>query len=638
MFNFLGQKNTKPVSQKAIDLMDHGKKLLKSKLYQRAMIEFNKCWQEAPEYAAEHLASLFKQYRTVANYDASLSIGLILLKIDPQDFKLATVLGNCARKQQSYLQANNLYRYALKLKKDYKAAFFNLAASLARVEKYDSKVNTTLLPFVPLSDYILPNYMGEPDMLEKLIKDLTDILAERALRNVMDLQKQMDAKSNNNELLEVHRIQREIQSIEERPTAPSFDDVKDYINVQILEFKDKEEYEDRKQYITYLLNLGIFSLKQGYPLYALECFFSIKDDPDFDIDYLEMMIILAKHATKTVKRRSIRKPTRRPAAAAATELSGTPPAINPETSPYIDEDPLNDLTQLLRDDPNDRFYNINMGVMLSLEGNKLMAYKHYLIGGVLLEHSEGIYKRSDIFKQAIEYYETEQLKKSIKLFKTLSNEEKNSQALWYIGRIYLKRNRWDEAVASFKAIQEINPKSVLAKQELQQAHDHFYQMGDDFFEEAKYKAAVGQFEKALNVMRVPETIKRTAAVYRVLRNKPKAAELQKEYDQILEEEKKGEMERIRKEYIAEGQGFLKKKVYHKAIHNYELAFRMKVDKDIFMILAYLYKSLGQKDNLQHLVLRWNKMVEFEEKEKEFNKQQDEDAGGKRSSRDDEMVL
>jgi len=637
MFNFLGQKGTKPVSQKAIDLLEYGKKLLKSKLYQRAMIEFNKCWQESPEYAAEHLASLFKQYRTVANYDASLSIGLILLKIDPQDYKLATVLGNCARKQQSYLQANNLYRYALKLKKDYKVAFFNLAASLARVEKYDSKVNSTLLPFVALTDYILPNYMGSPDMFEKLIKDLTDILAERALRKVMDLQKQMDAKSNNNELLEVHRIQREIQSIEERPTAPSFNDVKDYINSQILEFKDKTDYVDRKQYITYLFNLGIFSLKQGYPLYALECFFSIKDDPDFDVDYLEMLVILAKHATKTVSRRPVRKASRRPTAS-ATELSGTPPPINPEASPYKEEDPLNELTQLLRNDPNDRFYNINMGVMLNLENNKLMAYKHYLIGGVLLERSEGIYKRSDIFKQAIEYYETEQLKKSIKLFKALSEEEKNSQALWYIGRIYLKRNRWDEAVSSFKAIQEINPKSLLARQELQQAHDHYYTMGDDFFEEAKYKAAVGQFEKALAVMRAPDTIKRTAAVYRVLRNKPKAAELQREYDQILQEEKKGEMERIRKEYIAEGQTNLKKKVYHKAIHNYELAFRMKVDKDIFMILAYLYKSLGQKDNLQHLVLRWNKMVEFEEKEKEFSKQQDDDGSSKRSSRDDEMVM
>ena len=62
---------------------------------------------------------------------------------------------------------------------------------------------------------------------------------------------------------------------------------------------------------------------------------------------------------------------------------------------------------------------------------------------------------------------------------------------------------------------------------------------------------------------------------------------------------------------------------------------MKVDKDIFMILAYLYKSLGQKDNLQHLVLRWNKMVEFEEKEKEFQKQND---GTTPTRKEDEMVM
>lgn len=636
MFNFLGTKGSKPVSQKAVDLLEHGKKLLKSKLYKRAMIEFNKCWQESPEYAAENLQVLFKQYRTVANYEACLSIGLILLKIDPQDYKLATVLGNCARKQQSYLQANNLYRYALKLKKDYKIAFFNLAASLARVEKYDSKVTSTLQPFANRTDYVVPPYLGEPEMFEKMIKELSDILAERALRKVMELQKEMEMKSNNNELLEVHRLQREIQEIEERPTAPTFEDVKEHVNAKMLEVKDETDYESRKTYITYLFNMGLFSLQQGWPLYALECFISIQDDPNYDVDYLDMLIVLGKHATKVPRKRLMQQPRRRPKEAL---LADDPPPIDPEASPYAEDDPINQMTALVREDPSDRFYNINLGVMLNIEGNKLMAYKHFLIGGVLLERSEGIYKRSDIFKQAVDYFETEQYKKALKLFKALSEEEKNSQALWYIGRIYLRRNKWDEAVEAFKAIQEINPKSVLAQQELQQAHDHFYQAGEDFFDEGKYKAAVGQFEKALNVMRVPDTIKRTAAVYRVLRNKPRAAELQKEYDAILEEEKKGEMERVRQEYIAQGQAFLKQKVYHKAIHNFELAFRMKVDKDIFMILAYLYKSLNQKDNLQHLVLRWNKMVEFEEKEKEYKKQLEESGGtGGRSSREDEMVL
>ena len=642
MFNLFNQKTE--TSQKAVEYFENGKKLLKTKLYKRAMIDFNKCWQEAPEFAAENLNALFKQYRVVANYEACLSIGLILMKIDPQDYKLASVLGNCARKQQSYLQANNLYRYALKLNKDYKVAFFNLAASLARVEKYDSKVTATLQPFANLTEYVLPEFLGEPDMFEKLIKQLTDILAEKALRQVMELQKQMEAKSSNNELLEVHRISREIQALEERPTAPTFEDVKQYVNERLLEykekmseFKEKADYEPRKGYITYLLNLGLFSLKHGYPLYALECFFSIKDDPNFSVNYLEMLIILAKHATKIPKRRrAVQRQVRRLAGAAPT-LGDEPPDIDPETSPYKDEDPLNQLTELLRDDPNDRYYNINLGVMLNIEGNKLMAYKHFLIGGVLLETSEGIYERAKIFSQAVIYFESDQLKKALKLFKALSEEEKNSQALWYIGRIYLKRARWDEAVDAFKKIQEINPKSVLAGQELQQAHDHFYEAGEGYFKEGKYKAAVGQFEKALNVIRMPDTIKRTAAVYRVLRNKPRAMELQKEYDQILEQEKKGEMEKVRQEYITQGQSFLKAKVYHKAIHNYELAFRMKVDKDVFMILAYLYKSLGQKDNLQHLILRWNKMVEFEEKEKEFKRLQEEGGGG-RSSREDEMVM
>ena len=298
MFNFLDPKAPKQVSQKAMDLLEHGKKLLKSKLYKRAMIEFNKAFQEAPEFVTENLGSLFKQYRTVANYEACLSIGLILLKTNPDDYKLATVLGNCARKQQSYMQANNLYRHALKLKKDYKMAFFNLAASMARVEKYDNKITATLQPFATLKDYVLPHFMGDADMFEKIVKELTDVLAERALKQVLALQSQLETKSANNELLEVHRLQREIQEIEVRPTSPTFEDVKEFVNAKLLELKDATEYEPRKEYISHLFNMGLFALKNGYPLYALECFFSIQDDPNYHIEYLDMLIILGKHATK----------------------------------------------------------------------------------------------------------------------------------------------------------------------------------------------------------------------------------------------------------------------------------------------------------------------------------------------------
>ncbi len=57
------------------------------------------------------------------------------------------------------------------------------------------------------------------------------------------------------------------------------------------------------------------------------------------------------------------------------------------------------------------------------------------------------------------------------------------------------------------------------------------------------------------------------------------------------------------------------------MESFELAFRMKLDKDVFVYLATIYKAMKRNEEMQHLLERWNKMVEHEDKMKLYQKQE-----------------
>ena len=94
-------------------------------------------------------------------------------------------------------------------------------------------------------------------------------------------------------------------------------------------------------------------------------------------------------------------------------------------------------------------------------------------------------------------------------------------------------------------------------------------------------------------------------------------QLLEECETIKEREREEEIELERLENIKMGKIYLKRKKYHRAIESFESAFRMKMDKDVFMFLAHIYKMLKSPRELEDLLFRWNQMVEHEEKMKKF---------------------
>ena len=250
-------------------------------------------------------------------------------------------------------------------------------------------------------------------------------------------------------------------------------------------------------------------------------------------------------------------------------------------------------------------------------GKKFLSIKYLLKTGGLLERSNGIYSLHKLREEADQAYEQMQFKKALTFYLVIAKEMETAEIWEKIGTIYLERKDYDKAVKTFNRLSKLDPDSGLGEVKLKQIQDYYLEKGEVLFGERKFKAAAEYFEKALGIIRSADIIKRTAEVYIQLNNTEREQELQKELQELLEQEKAREQEEIRQQLILKSKYFMKRGLFDEAIEILESAFRLKVDRNIFMQLAVLYKGLKKQDELILLEQRWQKMLEYEEKMKKY---------------------
>ena len=273
------------------------------------------------------------------------------------------------------------------------------------------------------------------------------------------------------------------------------------------------------------------------------------------------------------------------------------------------------LIEELGKDPYSRFYNLNLALVYKESDAELVYLKYAIIAASLIQKSDGLLLREEIYQRAVDHFEAGQYEKAQKLFEIVSSEEKNPLALWYIAQIHLKKNELDEAVTALKQILAVNPKSKLAQQKLDELQATYTEKGEAAFHEHKYKVASVFYEKALEIQRNRTAIVDAIKVYRLLKAEDRIIQLHHELEELKNSERAEQHEKNRQDYIRQGVKYFKRKAYYQAIQQFENAFRMKLDKTVFLYLATLYKFLHKKEELKGLMDRWRDMVEFEEKRK-----------------------
>lgn len=590
-------------TRKAKKTTANGFLMLKGKLYKRAMVEFQNAMELSEAYTLDRLENEFKGLILQSDAEATLSIGLVLLQKRNKDYKLANALGNAARKMQDYKQANNLYRKALRIRKSFGLAFYNLAASLGKIEKYDYDIKGIIDKYIRADEFILPEYQNNPKILTETSTQIENRKQQDKDQQIDRIQKTITEKQTAGEKHEVERLNNTLTKLEKLPVKPTYEEIFDALKQMIQESaRHQSTPAEKETYSGNIFNLGLFAYNNKDSKTALSCFTDTKAQK-FRLDYTNMLLALLEYLNGDIKK--------------ATD----------------------GMFDLISKDRYNRYLNVNMGLLYKRAGNRLLACKFLIIGASLLERSEGLYRIPDIIEYGDKKLSEGKNNKALILYHIVTSEVDSEECWMKIGSIQTEAEKPAEAIKAYHEILKFNSDYKPANEKLREIHDAYCERAEEVFQIRKFSLSAAFYEKALIAVRHPETLERALAVYRQLKRNIKIIELSQEIAEINEKEKEVEQEKLRQEFVSKGKVYMKRKAFDMAISSYEKAFRMKVDKDVFVALAYMYKGLKRTEELQSLMERWGKLNKYEEeiKRKQKEKKREIELEEERQKEADKMV-
>ena len=164
-----------------VEILENAYKLLKSRFYDRAKVEFNKALDEDHDLATQVVLALYRQMESSGDVEGLLALGANVLNRDPGNVDLANLLGNAYRRQGNITQARNMYQHCLKHDPKFRNATYNLAAMLARVPLFDGSAISAIVEFENLENFKYPQC--ETEVIESLVEQFRPPEAEGEDKN-----------------------------------------------------------------------------------------------------------------------------------------------------------------------------------------------------------------------------------------------------------------------------------------------------------------------------------------------------------------------------------------------------------------------------------------------------------------------
>ncbi len=538
------------------------------RLFTQAIVELKIALENNPIPVQAELEDLFETYKSAQNIQSALAIGLALFHVRKEE-DLALLLGRYSRQLGEYEQANNLYRQVLKINRSSKLAFNNLAASMGKVDCYDEDIPKLVGKFFHASGLIVPEYLPHTNTIQRIQSNLKKEYLKSKQESLRQLEENIQIEMNEGYEESAEKMLEELNRLIDESEKANYATIKNALHGQIHR-KLKENLSAEKQQVLNedIYNFGLYTLKNKDVEPALESFLILKHK---GVLFEELEICLAIAYAMRGKR----------------------------------EDALLILTEKIKKSPNSRLLNINMAQLHKAEGNRLLSYKYQIVSASLLEKSGGLILRSEILNRADQYFKQKNLDQALKLYKIIASEKKDINAWLRIGEIHFAKNRQLEAFNAFKEMKNIYPNSPVVQHKLTEIHDIICQQAETLFNDTKFKQSAIVYERALKLVKSPDTIKKLISAYNQLHNTRKAQELSEELESLTEAKRAEGKSEQRQKLITNGKKSFKQKDYESAIYHFENAFKIRPDKDLFAYLSNIYKGLNRKAILQDLIERWN---------------------------------
>ena len=548
-------------------ILARGKSLLEKNFYEWATVEFNKALALNPKLAAETVTKLFQEMQGSGNPDGTISLGTIVLKMDPKNVDLANQLGNTYRKKQDWNHAKNMYLHCLKYDPDYKNAVYNLAATTAKVEVADGMAISAIDEFEKMTDFVLPDIedgMGKLVEMQKNFADDTVELNQVQSPENKDETKVMpekEEKEDDNEKVKVDTDGDDGDGDENDDSDDS-----DSINpAQTFEYITSNLEAGSTEERTAVFTLGIYCLKNNEGKIAKSSLKRLLMREKGNVD-LRCFLVLA------------------------ISLDGN---INDE---------IKTLQSILGRNPNHRYTNVNMGILLRRKGKIQQSRVSFFTTFRLLERSQGDYDIKACLENAEKLFNDNLEKKALEIYEPLISEITSEVLLHRIAKLYLDKNLLDDALEIYKRIFRKNRQNKEAREGIKSIHTAYLIESENFLKKNDKINAAVKIEKALKIAAGTNLIQKAISINMLLKNENRVVEL----EEMLKDIKRKEIQSKVQEKINKAEEAEKKTDYKGAIRYFQEAIKIEPQNSTLKKLIDLCVHINRPDLTEKITDWFNK--------------------------------
>ena len=590
--------SSKDPNKEVNSILERGKSLLEKNFYDWAAVEFNKAMELNPKLAVDTVTKLFQEMQGGGNPDGIISLGIIVLKMDPTNTELTNLLGNNYRKKQDWKRANNMYKLCLKHDPDFTNAIYNQAATIAKIKIADGNAVSAIGEFEKMTDFVLPDINEGMEKLKDMQQHFAVVVDEES-------DEQADEEKGN-EVKEETKEQAENGGKENDSSEVNEDDAQDEKEIQ-----DEENRIDPAQTFKYIISnieeeseewkeacftLGIYCLKTKEGKTARSVFKHLLMREKENAD-LRCFLVLA------------------------ISLDGK-----------IDN-AIEILQNILGQNPNHRYSNVNMGILFKNKGMLQQSRVCFFKTFDLLERSHGDYDISVCLENADKLFNDNRVKTALEIYEPLVTEITSQELLIRIAKIYVKNKAWDDSFEIYRRILRINRKNKEAREGIKSVHAAYLIASENYLKQNDAKNAALAIDKALSIAVSKNLLQKAINLNILLENENRAVEL----EQMLKSFNKNEIQTKVQEKISLAEEAETKGNYKSAILFYEEAIKIDpqnstLKKLVDLCVRIKRPDLGKKltnwfTKFQHSVLEKEKAQAREEfkqsKKSEEETQQDE---------------
>ena len=546
-------------------ILARGKSLLEKNFYEWATVEFNKALALNPKLAAETVTKLFQEMQGSGNPDGTISLGTIVLKMDPKNVDLANQLGNTYRKKQDWNHAKNMYLHCLKYDPDYKNAVYNLAATTAKVEVADGMAISAIDEFEKMTDFVLPDI---EDGMGKLVEMQTNFADDTVELNQVQTPENKDEtkvipekeeKEDDNEKVKVDTDGDDNDDDDDKDDLDSIDAVRTF--KYITSNLEAGSTEERNAVFT----LGIYCLKNNETKIAQ---YSLKRLLMRDKENVDLRCFLVL----------------------AISLDGN---INDE---------IKTLQSILGRNPNHRYTNVNMGILLRRKGKIQQSRVSFFTTFRLLERSQGDYDIKACLENAEKLFNDNLEKKALEIYEPLISEITSEVLLHRIAKLYLDKNLLDDALEIYKRIFRKNRQNKEAREGIKSIHTAYLIESENFLKKNDKINAAVKIEKALKIAAGINLIQKAISINLLLKNENRVVEL----EEMLKDIKRKEIQSKVQEKINKAEEAEKKTDYKGAIRYFQEAIKIEPQNSTLKKLIDLCAHINRPDLTEKITDWFNK--------------------------------